>query len=239
MEKKNQVVLIFVACLCAFSPLASAAITATSSATDLGTGVWQYTIDLTWSYDPLEAGVSHTDFDISGVFNCPYAVWDELGELTGNVYFDPTPSPVDGLGNPYYETGADGYTNGYDPMGEVYSVGEIIPWTGFLEEAGNGGPILRIEQTIALISPAPHDPYEVWTDGTGTFTYYSVFAPKDLVPDEFGNTGAAVTLKSGGGQNLYTESGYMTGQVPDCTTIPEPATLALLGLGGLLLRRRK
>jgi hypothetical protein len=236
MKKKLLLMCLVCACLCALSPMASATITATSSATGLGTGIWQYTIDMTWDYDPAEAGVSHTDFDLSGVIECPDAVWDPEGELTGKIYFDPVPSPVDGLGNPYYATGADGYSNGAYTNGSVtYSTGEIIPWTGLLEQdATTGGPILRYEQSQILISPAPYEPYEVWTDGTATFTYYSLFGPKTLVADESGDTGAVVGVKSG---QSYLESAFMTGEVPDC--VPEPTTMVLLGLGGLLLRRRK
>ena len=234
----KKVLVFCLACLCALSPAASAAITAVSTATDLGGGIWQYDVVIDWSYDPSEPGVSHVDFDLSGVIDCPDAVFDSEGLETGNIYFDRVASPQDGLGVDYYLTGTDGYTNGYDAEGEVYSPGEIIPWTGYLEESspGAGDVILRFEQSelnAAATGPYPHDPYELWTDGTGTFTYYSVYAPKDILPED----NAAITLKSG--QN-FTETQPITGEAPDCLhPVPEPATLALLGLGSLAFLRRK
>lgn len=101
-----------------------------------------------------------------------------------------------------------------------------VDWTGYFQI---GDPSLDPEITNPILK------YNEYTEdpgitGYGTFTFYSIAEPKTGIFDD------ALVAKDGiATPDIY---GNLSGDVPSCT-VPEPATVCLLGLGALGLIRRK
>ena len=242
MKKTLQVLYIACACLLLSASVCQAAIVTAGSTyaqvTDPASsldGWYRYEVKLTWDLTgDTNMGLSHFDIDFIQSIDCP-AVLEDIemnGEAGASQYFQFEPAdPLD-----LYVEGISGYSTPED------STDETVPWYGYVAIGDAGipgidGPIAKYEQPVTLESGGLNSSQELGKAGTGTFWFYSVFAPGEEQTAETVWTDG-VHLKAGNG-NGFIGSADLIGYLPDCTTIPEPATLALLGLGGLLLRRKK
>lgn len=117
---------------------------------------------------------------------------------------------------------------GYSTSVEYPEDPAAMGWTGYFLPDGDpsidGYPVIKYNNPFF---PADAQPGE---QGNGTFWFYSDAAPV------YGTYTNALVAKAGGILDTY---GTLAGDAPPCT-IPEPATVCLLGLGALaMLRRRK
>ncbi len=210
---------------------ASAAVltaTSTSEAFDDGAGgvYYKYTIDLQWDFsDATQNDMSHWAVDLNQTLLCPFAVKDEFGQDTGSIWFEqehPTYiAPSDGLVYPYI-SGIDGISTS-----ETSTELEVL-WLGLIDlppAAGNG---VKYEQPLLYDSANPTPPVapEPGNTGNGQFWFYSIFAPTEV-------TEGIITAKA----DNFDVDGSISGSLPYC--IPEPATLMLLTLGGLMIARKR
>jgi hypothetical protein len=109
------------------------------------------------------------------------------------------------------------------------SPGILTTWTGTFVDNQNSKLFNGKEyiQFAASILPAKG---RLGRGGFGTFTFYS-----DLAPD-FGLHDNILVEYGGHGQKNY---GDVSGALPSVQIIPEPATIALIGIGGFMLFFRK
>ena len=103
-------------------------------------------------------------------------------------------------------------------------------WTGYFNRTGDPttglpNPVLKYNDPYFPVDAQPG------ADGYGTFSFYS-----NIIPEN-GTLVGVLFAKSGSG--VGDVFGDLTGDYPSCTIIPEPATLLLLGMGSLLVSRRK
>ena len=122
----------------------------------------------------------------------------------------------------------------YDPAkgGTIYTVsgnGDVAEITAqsVLAAAGGDASIVATYTSLLWVKWEALDSVSPFTIGAGPWLEITITAPSD-----------AVNLTS----TTISSDHYATLGVKDLLTvniIPEPATIALLGLGGLLLRRRK
>ena len=112
-----------------------------------------------------------------------------------------------------------------DPAG-VSSPPDDTEWTGYFVPGGDGSipgndPVVKYNDPTFEPEPA----------GSGTFSFYANIVPEDAPePNLFLVTKAGETITFGN----------LSGDIPSCTVIPEPASVGLLliGLPWVLRRRR-
>ncbi|MFC1739224.1 PEP-CTERM sorting domain-containing protein [Planctomycetota bacterium] len=115
-----------------------------------------------------------------------------------------------------------------------YSTSEEYPddpmamgWTGFFELTGD--PSIPVTDPLIKYN-SPHDPPgEPDTYGYGTFNYFA-----NIIP-EYG-TYSNVLIAKNDQETVFAD---YTGYYPSCNIVPEPATIFLLGLGGLAILKRR
>lgn len=124
-------------------------------------------------------------------------------------------------------------TSFVQPAGYSTSVGdpenETLGWTGFWLQDGDSefSDHPAVKYNNPFFPPGTTD--EPGEEGHGTFRFYTRTAPAPY--NTYTN---ALGAKTGSGDVF----GDLTGYAPPCT-VPEPATLLVLGLGGLVLLRKR
>ncbi|MBN1765957.1 MAG: PEP-CTERM sorting domain-containing protein [Sedimentisphaerales bacterium] len=131
----------------------------------------------------------------------------------------------------------------------VYVVSDAADvWEGYIggSSAVDGGGATAF--TVTALAPAGPDGYAT-ADPYGYAGYYAVgaldFNPEDTITVTSGNqfqidaSDADLTSGSSYDINVYADDWATVIDTVTINIIPEPMTLSLLGLGGLLLRRRR
>lgn len=114
--------------------------------------------------------------------------------------------------------------------GATGSTGEgeaIIAWVGSLER--NGDPSLDPQVTDPVLKYEPAS--APGQSGSGIFIFYS-----NIIPEDNGPYPDLIVGKSGICPDTY---GPLYGDYPSCNTVPEPATVLMLGLGATFLVGKK
>jgi hypothetical protein len=176
------------------------------------------------------------------VSNLWFALFDFLCDIEdfvecGFIQFAPSPDPLTHL------YGIDGDSTGaaFDeaPHDDNHTTDHSVEWYGQMANGdaitGLTGPVIKFEQPLLdpLGDEIPGD--APGASGHGFFRFSSTLGPTPIQVWE-----DALAVKAGSGE-LSVTSGDLTGVLPLCVVIPEPTSISmvLLGLGGLLLRRRK
>jgi len=131
-----------------------------------------------------------------------------------------------------FDTGIGGAYDGHS-TGDSWTPRKPVVFTvsyeGMFEPQGDPS----INLTAPLVKWEPDETYgEPGKKGAGQFWFYANILP------EYGTFDNVLAAKYGRNKIF----GDLTGAYPSCQTIPEPATLVLLGLGGAgaaLVRRRR
>ncbi|MHC4758778.1 MAG: PEP-CTERM sorting domain-containing protein [Planctomycetota bacterium] len=174
-------------------------------------GWYLYEIDISWM--DLGNGLSHWDLVLKPecIAETHFFIFPEIaGYTTGEGYVE-------------YEEG------------ELPDESLVVEWAGLFEPDGDSStttidnPVLKFEEYTGwtLENPDPTPGESAGYSGFGNFSYYA-----NIIPEE-----AEFTIW--GKYNLNTVSCTEMGDYPSCEIVPEPATICLLGLGALVLLRKR
>lgn len=167
-------------------------------------------------YGPCDAYVNFSGGTLTAT-----AGWGRFGD-NGNVYWNQTGGEVkmwnNGLGNA--DPGSESNLHFNITGGEFYMTYHPVNF-------GAGSMIMQVGGTgIAKL-----DDVGLGAGATGTVAY--ILDPGGVIKVSNENLKLLPYLTAPGGYTVSTEPGYTV-----YTGVPEPITLTLLGLGGLLIRRR-
>jgi hypothetical protein len=117
----------------------------------------------------------------------------------------------------------------------VYKAVGYVQWTEELPQWGGGGVGVEFYDADGYLLEWG------WQDFLDTGGEWATFPPSHILYEDWGTWWAPegtatveIQIKNWGGNGAST-----TTYIDDVTLIPEPATIAMLGLGGLALIRRK
>lgn len=103
-------------------------------------------------------------------------------------------------------------------------------WSGYFQRGGDDSVPEILDPIVKYNDPFIPSDAQPGPEGYGTFSFYA-----NIIPEN-GTYENALMAKGGTIDPVY---GDLTGDYPSCTIIPEPATILLLGLGGLALLRKR
>ncbi|MCD4830402.1 MAG: PEP-CTERM sorting domain-containing protein [Anaerohalosphaeraceae bacterium] len=144
------------------------------------------------------------------------------GGVAGQAFEITLTADITGRGGLCFGVGDFWLAVAYDPI-----VGNI--WVGVFDSANS-----VYDGISSYIDTSVTHEYRAVVDSAGN---YSVYSDNDLILNGDGWVNGDLTIHMGGD---FTYQTYTTvANIYECTYIPEPATLLLLGFGGLVLRKKK